>query len=129
MISMTERTAMLRQALGRLGLLFVGVAVGSGALALLVGFALGAAPDRAVSLAWYGVGAFLLIGGFLVGNRGPARAAGGEGWMPFSLRSRMLRWASRSEQEESINLSAVLIVLGFALIVLGIAADTRYSLF
>ncbi len=51
----------IRAALGRLGLLLVGTAVASGALALLVGLAFGAAPDRSVSLAWYGVGAFLLI--------------------------------------------------------------------
>ena len=68
-----------------------------------------------------------MLGGFLVGNRGPARSAGGM-YAPFSFRTRMVRWATKEEQEESINLSAVLIVLGFALIVLGIAADTRYRL-
>ena len=119
---------MIRAALGRLALLLAGTAAASAAIGLGVGAAFGAGVSRSVSLAWYAVGAFLLISGFLVGNRGPARPAGGEGWMPFSFRSRMLRWASREEQEESINLSAVLIVLGFVLIVLGIAADTRYRL-
>jgi len=106
----------------------VGTVVGTGAVALLLGFALGAAPDRAVSLGWYGVGGFLLISGFFVGNRGPARSSG-EAWSPLSLRGRVVRWATPDEQEESLNLSAVLIVLGFALILLGVAADTRYSLF
>ena len=108
--------------------LYVGAAVATGAVALLAGLVLGASPDRAVSLGWYCVGGFLLIGGFFVGNRGPARNAG-ETWAPLSLRGRMLRWATPTEQDESINLSAVLVVLGFALILLGVAADTRYSLF
>ena len=120
---------MIRAALRRLLVLALGAAAVSGAFALVVGLAFGAAPDRSVSLAWYGVGAFLLIGGFLVGNRGPARPAGGEGWMPFSFRSRMLRWATPSEQDESINLSAVLVALGFVLILLGIGVDSRYRLF
>jgi len=115
-------------ALGRLAKLFLAAVVGTGAVSLLAGLALGASPDRSVSLGWYCVGGFLLIGGFFVGNRGPARNVG-EQWTPLSLRGRMLRWATPSEQEESINLSAVLIVLGFALILLGVAADTRYSLF
>ncbi len=102
--------------------------VGSGLVALLVGLAFGAAPDRSVSLGWYAVGGFLMIGGFFVGNRGPARSSGG-GFAPFSLRGRMVRWATPAEQEESLNLSAVLIVLGFALILLGVAVDSRYSLF
>src|SRR5581483_4213425 len=120
--------AFLLAALGRLVRLYVGAAAVTGAVALLAGLLLGAAPDRAVSLGWYCVGGFLLIGGFFVGNRGPARNAG-EAWSPLSLRGRMLRWATPSEQEESINLSAVLVVLGFALILLGVAADSRYRLF
>ncbi|HET8606094.1 MAG TPA: hypothetical protein VFL66_03590 [Gaiellaceae bacterium] len=119
---------MLREALSRLGKLFLLAAVGSGVVALPIGLALGASVSRSLSLGWYATGSFLILGGFLVGNRGPARPADQSGWMPFSLRSRMLRWASRQEQEESINLSAVLIGLGFAIIALGIVADTRYRL-
>lgn len=121
---------MLRQALGRLAKLFLLAALGSAAIALPIGSAFGAGVSRSVSLGWYAVGAFLTLGGFLIGNRGPARSADQTGWMPFpfSFRSRMVRWATKEEQEESINLSAVLIVLGFALLLLGIAADTRYRL-
>jgi hypothetical protein len=117
----------LAAALGRLVKLLLGALVGSAVVALPIGLALGATPARALSLGWYCVGSFLLIAGFFVGNRGPARSSGG--WSPLSLRGRVLRWATPDEQEESINLSAVLIVLGIALILLGIAADTRYSLF
>jgi uncharacterized membrane protein len=41
---------------------------------------------------------------------------------------RWSRWASAEEQRESISLSAILVVLGFVLILLGVVADTRYSL-
>ena len=41
---------------------------------------------------------------------------------------RVLRWASQDEREDSLNLSAVFIALGFVLIVIGVAADSRYSL-
>ena len=120
---------MLRAALGRLVKLFVLAAGGSAVIALPLGLAFGAGVSRSVSLGWYAVGAFCMLGGFLVGNRGPARSAERGGiYMPFSFRGRMVRWATKEEQEESINFSAVLIVLGFALIVLGIAADTRYRL-
>jgi hypothetical protein len=45
----------------------------------------------------------------------------------FSLR-RWVRWATPEEQRESISLSAVLVTLGIAIIVLGVLADTRYRL-
>jgi hypothetical protein len=44
------------------------------------------------------------------------------------LGSRFVRWATPEEREESINTSAIYVVLGFALIFLGVLADTRYSL-
>lgn len=119
---------MLQQALRRLGLLLAASAGVSAVVAIPVGAALGASVGRAVSVAWYLTGSILILGGFLVGNRGPARPVEGSGWAPFAFRSRMLRWASREEQEESINFSAILIVLGFVLLVLGVAVDPRHSL-
>jgi len=100
---------------------------GTAALALLVGVAFGAGVSRSLSLGWYIVGSILLISGFFVGNRGPTRPQG-EGFLsPFSMR-RWVRWATPDEQRESISLSAVLVVLGFLLIALGVLADTRYSI-
>jgi hypothetical protein len=87
---------------------------------------LGSSLARSLSVGWYAVGSVLLISGFFVGNRGPARPQG-EGWSVFSLR-RWVRWATPDEQRESISLSAVLVVLGFLLIALGVLADTRYKL-
>jgi hypothetical protein len=110
----------------RLAIVFGAVAGGTGVLALLIGLAFGAGIGRSLSLGWYIVGSILLISGFFVGNRGPTRPQG-EGWAVFSLR-RWVRWATPEEQRESISLSAVLVTLGIAIIVLGVLADTRYRL-
>jgi hypothetical protein len=118
---------MIRAALRRFVLLLAALSAGTAALALAVGLVAGSGVGRSVSVGWYAVGSVLLISGFFVGNRGPARPAG-EGWFPLSLR-RWVRWATPQEQHESISLSAVLVVLGFVLILLGVAADSRTRLF
>src|SRR5215208_1293003 len=118
---------MIRGAARRFSLLLVGAALGTAALALAVGLAGGASVSRSVSVGWYVAGSILLVGGFFVGNLGAARPQG-EGWFAFSTR-RWVRWAEPEEQQESISLSAILVTLGFVLIALGVAADTRYNLF
>jgi hypothetical protein len=98
--------------------------------ALLLGVALGSDPRRSISLGFYLVGAFLLVAGFFVGNRGPVRlrGSGGAAGGPFLLGARFARWATPEEREENINLSAIFIVLGFVLILVGVVADTRHQL-
>jgi hypothetical protein len=118
---------MLRAALRRFSVLLVGLAGGTALVALAIGLAAGAGVGRSVSVGWYLVGSIALVGGFFVGNRGPARPLG-EGWSTFSV-NRWVRWATPQEQQESISLSAILVLLGLVLIVLGAVADTRYSLF
>jgi len=110
----------------RFGILLGALVGGTAAIALLLGLAFGSSLSRALSVGLYAVGSVLLISGFFVGNRGPARPQG-EGWSVFSLR-RWVRWATPEEQRESISLSAVLVVLGFLLIALGVLADTRYKI-
>ena len=110
----------------RFGILLVGLVGGTALLAVLLGLAFGSSVSRALSLGWYIVGSILLISGFFVGNSGPTRPQG-EGFLsPFSMR-RWVRWATPDEQRESISLSAVLVILGFLLIALGVLADTRYA--
>jgi uncharacterized membrane protein HdeD (DUF308 family) len=99
---------------------------GTAVVAVLLGLLFGSSVSRALSVGWYVVGSVLLLSGFFVGNRGPARPQG-EGWSTFSLK-RWVRWANPDEQRESLSLSALLVVLGVLLIVLGVLADTRYSL-
>jgi uncharacterized membrane protein HdeD (DUF308 family) len=110
----------------RFGILLGALVAGTAVIALLLGLAFGSSVSRSLSVGWYAVGSVLLISGFFVGNRGPARPHG-EGWSVFSMR-RWVRWASPEEQRESISLSAVLVVLGIMLIALGVLADTRYKI-
>ena len=110
----------------RFAILAASLAGGTAVIALLLGLLFGSTVSRALSVGWYIVGSILLLSGFFVGNRGPARPQG-EGWSTFSLK-RWVRWASPDEQRESLSLSALLVVLGVLLIVLGILADTRYAL-
>ena len=109
-------------AAGRRFLLLLG---GLSAIIVIAGLALSAlgtgSPERAVSLGFYGVGSFLVIGGFLLGNRGPYRARGG------SL-GRSLERASPEDSRESINMAVLLSVLGLMLVVLGAIIDSRLKL-
>jgi hypothetical protein len=125
---------MLVAALRRLAfvtVLAVGVTV---VLSLILGLLAGSSVNRSLTLGFYLVGCFLLVVGFFVGNRGPARVKGDDTVGPTMLPvpgagGRRLRWATLSEQNETIGNSAIFISLGLILIVLGAAIDTRHSLF
>jgi hypothetical protein len=117
-------------ALRRLALLIVGVGVGTLVVSVVLGLLFGASLPRAIALGYYLVGSFLLLAGFFFGNRGPVRPRGdadvGGGMI---LRGRRVRWASRDEQAEAINYSALYVVLGLVLIFLGLASDNKHALF
>jgi hypothetical protein len=59
--------------------------------------------------------------------RGDADAVAGDVF--FRLSSRRLRWATKEEHEGAIKTSAVYLPIGFILILLGAATDSRHSLF
>jgi hypothetical protein len=96
------------------------------ALSLIGALVSGGSLDRAVSIGFYLVGSFMLIAGFFIGNRGPVRPKGA-GTPLFG--ARIMRWATPLEREESMNESAVYVVIGFALILIGVIADSRTQLF
>jgi len=118
--------------LRRLALLVV-ACVALTALGGLFSAAIGNSFERSFSLGLYLLGAFLMIAGFFVGNRGPSRVrseTAGSTFTPFPLfGSRQLRWATLGEQNDAINHSAVFIGLGVILVLLGIFVDSRHSLF
>jgi hypothetical protein len=118
--------AMLVAALRRFLTLLAGVGAFTIACSLVLGTLFGAPVLRSISLGFYLVGSFLLIAGFFVGNRGPVRLKHEEGTALFS--SRVVRWATPEEREDTINTSAVFVVLGLVLIVCGVAADDRHRL-
>lgn len=111
-------------ALRRFVVLVVGISMVTAAVSLGLGTLGGASASRSVSLGFYLVGAFALIAGFFVGNRGPARPT-----QEFHLFGpRFMRWATKEETEEAVNLSAVFVAVGVVLILIGLLADTRVKL-
>jgi hypothetical protein len=122
---------MLIPALRRFAQFLVIIGGGTAILSALFGLLIGASVLRSVAIGLYLIGSFLLLVGFLFGNRGPVRSKGDDagGDIFFGLGSRRLRWATREEQEEAINTSAVFVPIGLVLILLGVASDNRHSLF
>lgn len=120
-------------ALRRLALLGIGAIGVTAALSLLFGLLAGGSLNRSLVLGFYLTGCFLLICGFFVGNRGPTRVkseSAGAVVVPFvGVTSRTIRWASLREQNETINNSAVFVCVGLLLVGIGIALDSRHSLF
>jgi len=114
--------AALRRLVGLLALATVVAGAGSLALGALAGVSL----TRSLSLGFYAVGSFLLLAGFFVGNRGPVRMRSESAGTVFPLgqfANRRLGWATRDEQHETMGYSAVFIVLGFLLVLFGLAFD------
>ena len=120
-------------------------AAGTVALSLALGLAMGSSASRSVSIGFYLVGCFLVVIGFFMGNRGPLRLTGevrarqgaadrvyeqsvGRPPAPF-LGMKGLTWASPEQRSETINSSALFVVIGFVLIAFGVIADSRYPLF
>jgi hypothetical protein len=107
-------------------ILLAGISGITAALSLLGGLLGGGSVERAVAVGFYLVGSFMLIAGFFIGNRGPVRP---KGTGPTFFGSRIMRWATPLEREESLNESALFVALGFVLIVIGVAVDRRTGLF
>ena len=95
-------------------------------VSLLLGLAFGAAADRSVSLGFYMVGAFLAFAGFFLGNRGPMRPVG-EGPRLAALGGVCAARAPTSTARRVVT-GGLLALLGFVLLAIGIAVDSRYQL-
>ena len=82
---------------------------------------------RGIAVGFYITGAALAGLGFLAGSRPPVRsksATGGFAGMIWSGGG--VRWATPEEQSEALNLPAVLVSVGVALIPIGIAVDSKH---
>lgn len=119
------RRAQLGAAARRFFALLGGVAATTAVVSVLVGLLVGSSLDRALSVGFYLVGCFLLVGGFFLGNRGPVRPKG-EG--PSMFGPRFTRWATPAEREDTINSSAVFVTIGFVLLLVGVIVDSRVKL-
>jgi hypothetical protein len=123
---------MIRAGLRRLFLLVFGAAAITAAGSAVIAALLGASLGRSLTIGFYLVGCFLLLGGFFIGNRGPARVKSDTRASPLGMivgGGRDLRWATLGEQNDTINNSAVYIALGLVMIAIGVLFDSRHSLF
>ena len=100
-----------------------GVALVTAAGSLLIGALSRSAPQRSVSVGFYGVGAFLVLVGVAHFTRGLTRVSGER-----PLARTDVRWATPEEHAESLVSSALFVVLGVALLILGTLFDRRYPL-
>jgi hypothetical protein len=117
------------------GLRRIAIVLGASALvvglpAALIGLALGASLTRSVSVAYYVVGAFLVVLGFFAGSRGPLRPRGSDdasdpvtGLFGMGIATRGARVATEGERKDSIATAGMFLTVGIWLIALGIAVD------
>jgi hypothetical protein len=116
--------------LKRLVVLLAATAVGVGGVAGLAALLAGGSVERAVSLAYYLVGAFLLVLGFFAGSRGPLRPRGSEegtdpvtGLFGIGIGARGARRATEGERMDAVETAGIFIAAGIWLILLGVLVD------
>jgi hypothetical protein len=124
---MERRGAVVAAGLRRFALLLAGLGGVTTAFTLLFAALSGGSVDRTVSVGFDLVGVFFLVAGFFVGNRGPVRLKGQASVPLFG--ERRMRWATPDEREEAISDSAIFVAVGVAMIIIGVAIDSRYRLF
>jgi hypothetical protein len=124
---MERRGAIVAAGLRRFAFILAGL--GAVTATFTLGFAAlsGGDVDRTVSVGFDLVGVFFLVAGFFVGNRGPVRLKGQASVPLFG--ERRMRWATPDEREEAISDSAIFVAVGIAMIIIGVAIDSRYRLF
>src|SRR5262245_51719875 len=123
---MDRRLAILLAGARRFVVIIAVLAATTAAGAWIVSELAGWDANRVISGAFDLVGVFLLVVGCLAGNRGPVRLRGA-GAAPF-FGERQARWADPTEREEAMTDSAVFVSVGVAMIIIGIAIDSRYRL-
>src|SRR5262245_22938568 len=118
--------------LKRFAVLLAATAVGVGGVTALAALALGGSVERAVSLAYYLVGAFLLVLGFFAGSRGPLRPRGSDegagadpvaGIFGIGIGARGARRATEGERMDAVATAGIFIAAGIWLILLGVLVD------
>ena len=116
---------MLIAAARRFAILLGGTSAAIAVCSLAVGAVGGFSLNRSLATGFEIFGCLLLVLGFFVGNRGPVRAKGDA--VPF-FGPRFLRWATPDEHRSTIAESAIFVVLGLLLVVIGLLIDNRYRL-
>ena len=107
------------------------IVVAAGALVgLLAGAVIRQGLRRDLAVGFYLSGTGLLALALLLGTRPPVKFKEGTGGssVPSGLFDRGVRWASREEQNEALNVPALLVTLGVCLIVIGAVCDPSRKL-
>ena len=119
---------MLRAALRRLAAV-VAVAMGGAALlGLLIAAAAREDVRRGLAIGFYASGAGLCGLAILLGSAPPVRGKRDGGFVGFGRWvGGGVRWATRTERDEALNLPALLLVVGVTLIVVGVVVDDRHT--
>ena len=125
---------MILAGLRRLFLLILGAAGLTAVGSIVIAEVIGASLGRSLTVGFYLAGCFLMVAGFFVGNRGPARVKSESDTRASPMGmilggGRNLRWATLGEQNDTINNSAVFIAIGLILVALGILFDSRHAFF
>jgi hypothetical protein len=82
---------------------------------------------RGLAIGLYASGAALTGLALLLGTRPPVRSKGDGGFVGLGRWvGTGVRWAARDEQDEAINLPALLLTVGVVLVVIGIGVDDRH---
>jgi hypothetical protein len=124
---MERRVAIVAAGLRRFAFILLGLGTFTAAITLTFTALSGSNADRTVAIGFDLVGVFFLVAGFFVGNRGPVRLKGQASVPLFG--ERRMRWATPEEREDAISDSAIFVAVGIAMIVIGVAIDSRYRLF
>jgi hypothetical protein len=122
----TERLRVFTRGLTRFGKLVGVTAAIVAGLSLLLGLVTSQPLMRAIALGFYLTGSLLVIVAFFTGHHRRMRMDPYDARLPEELKTRR---TARDEREEALSVSAVLLVLGLVLFVLGVLFDSRNSPF
>ncbi len=118
---------MLREALRRFAIVLTATAATAALLGLVIVGVTGDAVQRGLAVGFYAIGAGLCCLAFLVGSRPPVRGKSDGGFVGFGRWvGGGVRWSTRKEHVEALNVPALLAVLGLCLILIGVAVDDRH---
>jgi hypothetical protein len=113
--------SLVANALRRLARLLLVAVAGTSLVSLAIGLLAGSSAGRSLSVGFYVTGCAALVAGFALAVRGPVRLAAGE--------RHGFRVIPPDERDDAVADSALIVVLGVALLVLGVLLDPRYPLF
>jgi hypothetical protein len=118
---------MLREAARRFAIILAVTGSGAVLLGLLISGVTNDALQRGLAVGFYAFGVMLCGLAFLIGSRPPVRGKSDGGFVGLGRWiGGGVRWSTRKEHVDALNVPALLAVLGVCLILIGIAVDNRH---